>query len=123
MPFDCNCRGLNLQKEFQDSTEALQRIEIALDETFAELDKPRPEKQALRAALLDNAGEAYELLYTKLFHQEPGCMRICTNTLLYIIEHAGEEIDESQFKELRDVRTPPNDVEKAADERIMKNRF
>tara|TARA_R110002124_G_scaffold64985_2_gene177290 strand:- start:101435 stop:101800 length:366 start_codon:yes stop_codon:yes gene_type:complete len=111
--FDCNCKGLNFQKEFSDAAQSHQRINEAIDFAFDSLNQPRPADQDLREALLADGAKAYEILFTKLFDIAPGCARVCTNTLLYIIDNAGNDIDESQFTELRST-TPPKDVTDAA---------
>lgn len=122
MPFDCNCHGLNFQREFNDAAEAHERINAALDNAFETLGKPRPSPENLREELLANAGEAYELVYTEILDRAPGCMRVCTNTLLYIIDHAGQEINDDAFKELRETK-PPEDVVKSSNARRDNNRI
>ena len=122
MPFDCNCHGLNFQREFNDAAEAHERINAALNNAFATLKKPRPNPENLREELLANAGEAYELVYTEILDRAPGCMRVCTNTLLYIIDHAGQDINDDAFKELRETK-PPEDVVKSSNARRDNNRI
>lgn len=121
MPFDCNCHGINFQKEFNDAAEASLRINEALDYAFETLGTARPSKDNLREALLANGGEAYELVYTKLLDRTPGCMRICTSTLLYIIDNEGSDLSEDTFKNLRGKR-PTEDIEQAADLRRANRR-
>jgi|TARA_R110002126_G_scaffold13118_1_gene56123 hypothetical protein len=116
MAFDCNCHGFNFQREFNDAAEAHERINAALDNAFETLGRPRPAPEDLREELLANAGAAYELVYTEILDRAPGCMRVCTNTLLYIIDNAGQNIDDSTFTELRSA-TPPDDVVKSSDAR------
>lgn len=111
--FDCNCQGINFQKEFSDAAQSFDRINEAIDFAFDSLNQPRPADQDLREALLADGAKAYELLYTKLFDKAPGCARVCTNTLLYIIDNAGKDIDDSQFTELRGT-VAPEDVTNAA---------
>lgn len=117
MPYDCNCHGINFQKEFADAAETKQRVEDALDKTFTDIGQSVPEdKTALREVLLADGGALYEVFYVNLLDRKPGCMRACTNTLMYILSHAGEDVDDSQFIELRNTKIP-DDVEDAATER------
>lgn len=122
MPFDCNCHGLNFQREFNNAAEAHERINVALDNAFETLGKPRPAPENLREELLANAGEAYELVYTEILDRAPGCMRVCTNTLLYIIDNAGQNIDDDIFTELRTTK-PPEDVVQSSNDRRDNNRI
>lgn len=116
MPYDCNCHGINFQTEFQDAAEASERINEAIDFAFETVDRPRPAPENLREELLANGGQAYEIMYTKLLDRRPGCMRVCTNTLLYILDKAGTALTDEDFKGLRG-KQPTDDIEKAADER------
>ena len=117
MPFDCNCHGINFQKEFADAAQTKLRVEDALDKTFTDIGLSVPDdKTALREALLADGGTLYEVFYEHLLDCKPGCMRACTNTLMYILSHADTDIDDSKFTELRSTKIP-DDVENAATER------
>ena len=53
MPFDCNCHGINFQKEFADAAQTKLRVEDALDKTFTDIGLSVPDdKTALREASL-----------------------------------------------------------------------